>query len=172
MVPHWVWGCLGAAVAVGSGLASVSRRVRRLGSHAPRLAAGAELKLGIARDGFHKASRGSLFVFVLGRPVTSSSMRLRATKPRSELQQKGAGRGLQVASCGLREMVRLQVAGRLGRVLQVVGFTVARARRGFREELLDAPCSRLSIVRFDTGPKRSMGHLLGGEKNNFFNSRY
>ena len=33
-------------------------------------------------------------------------------------------------------------------------------------------CSRLSIVRFDTGPKRSMGHLLGGEKNNFFNSRY
>ena len=52
------------------------------------------------------------------------------------------------------------------------GTTVARARRGFREELLDAPCSRLSIVRFDTGPKRSMGHLLGGEKNNFFNSRY
>ena len=41
------------------------------------------------------------------------------------------------------------------------GTTVARARRGFREELLDAPCSRLSIVRFDTGPKRSMGHLLG-----------
>ena len=79
---------------------------------------------------------------------------------------------MQVASCGLREMVRLQVAGRLGRVLQVVGFTVARARRGFREELLDAPCSRLSIVRFDTGPKRSMGHLLGGEKNIFFNSRY
>ena len=71
---------------------------------------------------------------------------------------------MQVASCGLREMVRLQVAGRLGRVLQVVGFTVARARRGFREELLDAPCSRLSIVRFDIGPKRSMGHLLGGEK--------
>ena len=28
----------------------------------------------------------------------------------------------------------------------------------------DATCSRLSIVRFDTGPKRSMGHLLGGEK--------
>ena len=52
------------------------------------------------------------------------------------------------------------------------GTTVARARRGFREELLNAPCSRLSIVRFDTGPKRSMGHLLGGEKNNFFNSRY
>ena len=52
------------------------------------------------------------------------------------------------------------------------GTTVARARRGFREELLDAPCSRLSIVRFDTGPKRSMGHLLGGEKNIFFNSRY
>ncbi len=52
------------------------------------------------------------------------------------------------------------------------GTTVARARRGFRKELLDAPCSCLSIVRFDTGPKRSMGHLLGGEKNNFFNSRY
>ena len=74
---------------------------------------------------------------------------------------------MQVASCGLREMVRLQVAGRLGRVLQVVGFTVARARRGFREELLDAPCSRLSIVRFDIGPKRSMGHLLGAKKSNF-----
>ena len=85
---------------------------------------------------------------------------------------EGGDRGLQVASCGLREMVRLQVAGRLGRLLQVVGFTVARDRSGFREELLDAPCSRLSIVRFDTGPKRSMGHLLGGEKNNFFNSRY
>ena len=64
-------------------------------------------------------------------------------------------------------MVRLQVAGRLGRVLQVVGFTVARARRGFREELLDAPCSRLSIVWFDTGPKRSMGHLLGAKKGIF-----
>ena len=36
----------------------------------------------------------------------------------------------------------------------------------------DATCSRLSIVRFDTGPKRSIRHLLGGEKNNFFNSRY
>ena len=32
----------------------------------------------------------------------------------------------------------------------------------------NATCSRLSIVRFDTGPKRSMGHLSGGEKNNFF----
>ena len=31
----------------------------------------------------------------------------------------------------------------------------------------DATCSRLSIVRFDTGPKRSMGHLLGGEKGIF-----
>ena len=57
-------------------------------------------------------------------------------------------------------------------VLQVVGFTVARARRGFREELLDAPCSRLSIVRFARGPKRSMGRLLGSEKNFFFNSRH
>ena len=34
------------------------------------------------------------------------------------------------------------------------------------------PCSCLSIVRFDTGPKRPMGHLLGAEKNNFFNSLY
>ena len=75
---------------------------------------------------------------------------------------------MQVASCGLREMVRLQVAGRLGRLLQVVGSTVARDRSGFREELLDAPCSRSSTVRFATGPKRSMGHLLGGEKINFF----
>ena len=25
----------------------------------------------------------------------------------------------------------------------------------------------LSIIRFDTGPKGSMGHLLGGEQNNF-----
>ena len=33
------------------------------------------------------------------------------------------------------------------------------------------PCSCLSIVRFDNGPKRPMGHLLGAEKNNFFNSR-
>ena len=32
--------------------------------------------------------------------------------------------------------------------------------------------SRLSIVRFATGPKRSMGHLRGGEKINFFYSRY
>ena len=49
---------------------------------------------------------------------------------------------------------------------------VADRRRGFREELLDETCSCLSIARFATGPKRSMGHLLGGEKNNFFNSRY
>ena len=28
-------------------------------------------------------------------------------------------------------------------------------------------CSRLSIVRFATGPKRSMGHVLGAEKLNF-----
>ena len=28
-------------------------------------------------------------------------------------------------------------------------------------------CSRLSIVPFATGPKRSMGHVLGGEKFNF-----
>ena len=48
---------------------------------------------------------------------------------------------------------------------------VADRRRGFREELLDVTCSCLSIVPFDTGPKRSMGHLLGAEKNNFFNSQ-
>jgi hypothetical protein len=34
----------------------------------------------------------------------------------------------------------------------------------------DATCSRLSTVPFATGPKRSMGYLLGGEKNNYFNS--
>ena len=45
-------------------------------------------------------------------------------------------------------------------------------RRGFRELLLDdAACTFMSIVRFATGPKRSMGHLLRGEKNNFFISR-
>ena len=33
-------------------------------------------------------------------------------------------------------------------------------------------CSRLSTVRFANGPKRSMVHLLGGEKIIFFNSRY
>ena len=32
-------------------------------------------------------------------------------------------------------------------------------------------CSRLSILRFATGPKRSIGHLLRAEKINFFNSR-
>ena len=41
---------------------------------------------------------------------------------------------------------------------------VADRRRGFREELLDVTCSCLSIARFDTGPKRLVGHLLGGEK--------
>ena len=45
-------------------------------------------------------------------------------------------------------------------------------RRGFRELLLDAACTFMSIVRFATGPKRSMRHLLRGEKNNCFNSRY
>ena len=32
----------------------------------------------------------------------------------------------------------------------------------------DATCSRLSILPFATGPKRSMGHVRGGEKNIFF----
>ena len=32
--------------------------------------------------------------------------------------------------------------------------------------------SCLSTVRFDAGPKRAMGHVLGAEKNNFLNSRY
>ena len=30
-----------------------------------------------------------------------------------------------------------------------------------------APCSRSGSVRFATGPKRSMGHVLGAEKGNF-----
>ena len=37
---------------------------------------------------------------------------------------------------------------------------------------IETPSSCLSILRFATGPKRSMGHLLGAEKINFFNSRY
>ena len=37
------------------------------------------------------------------------------------------------------------------------------SRRGFRKELLDATCSCLSIVRFDTGPKRSMQRLRRAE---------
>ena len=41
-------------------------------------------------------------------------------------------------------------------------------RRGFREKLLDAACTVMSIVRFATGPKRSMGHVLGAEKKYFF----
>ena len=35
----------------------------------------------------------------------------------------------------------------------------------------NAPCSRLSILRFATGPKGSMGPFLGGEKINFFSRR-
>ena len=31
-----------------------------------------------------------------------------------------------------------------------------------------ATCSRLSTVRVATGPKRSMGHILGAEKDFFF----
>ena len=30
----------------------------------------------------------------------------------------------------------------------------------------DATCSRLSILQFANGPKRSMGHVLGAEKGN------
>ena len=48
---------------------------------------------------------------------------------------------------------------------------VADRRRGFREELLDVTCSCLSIARFDTDPKRLVGHLLGGEKK-IVDSRY
>ena len=48
---------------------------------------------------------------------------------------------------------------------------VADRRLGFREELLDVTCSCLSIARFDTGPKRLVGHLLGGEKK-MVDSRY
>ena len=36
--------------------------------------------------------------------------------------------------------------------------------RGVRATESKVTCSHLSIVRFDNGPKRSMGHLLGGEK--------
>ena len=49
---------------------------------------------------------------------------------------------------------------------------VADRRRGFREELLDATCNCLSIVRFAHGPKRSIGNLLRGEKILFLDSRY
>ena len=37
---------------------------------------------------------------------------------------------------------------------------------------VERACSRLSIVRFANGPKRSMGHLPGAKKINFFNSRF
>ena len=36
-------------------------------------------------------------------------------------------------------------------------------KRG-RGEVRATECSCLSIVRFDTGPKRTMGHLLGAKK--------
>ena len=36
-----------------------------------------------------------------------------------------------------------------------------------REKEQTAPCSRLSIVPLATGPKRSMGHVLGAKNNNF-----
>ena len=49
-------------------------------------------------------------------------------------------------------------------------YAVAVDTLGFEKS--DASCSRLSIVRFPTGPKRSMGHFLGGEKINFFNSLF
>ena len=82
--------------------------------------------------------------------------------------------GSQVAGCKLRPQRNGEVAGCRKTRTGTSGcrFQVPRDRSGFREELLDAPCSRSSTVRFATGPKRSMGHLLGGEKNNFFNSRY
>ena len=36
----------------------------------------------------------------------------------------------------------------------------------------NAACSRLSIVQFANGPKIPIGHVLGAEKINIFNSRY
>ena len=39
--------------------------------------------------------------------------------------------------------------------------------RGVRATESKVTCSHLSIVRFDNGPKRSMGHVLGAEKSNF-----
>ena len=47
----------------------------------------------------------------------------------------------------------------------------ARGRATGLSSANEAPCSRMSIVRFAHGPKRSIGHLLRGEKNIFFNSR-
>ena len=49
---------------------------------------------------------------------------------------------------------------------------IAKAGDTLGLELGSAPCSRLSTVPFANGPKRSMGHALGAEKNNFFYSRY
>ena len=37
---------------------------------------------------------------------------------------------------------------------------------------IETSSSCLSILQFATGPKRSMGHFLGGEKIHFLNSRY
>ena len=49
-------------------------------------------------------------------------------------------------------------------------YAVAVDTLGFEKS--DASCSRLSIVRFPTGPKRSMGHVIGAKKINFFNSLF
>ena len=51
-----------------------------------------------------------------------------------------------------------------------------RLARGLSQHRAERPVStrlrtRLARVRFATGPKRSMGHFLGVEKNKFFNSR-
>ena len=43
----------------------------------------------------------------------------------------------------------------------------ARGRATGLSSANEAPCSRMRIVRFAHGPKRPMGHFLGGEKNIF-----
>ena len=50
--------------------------------------------------------------------------------------------------------------------------TRARGLGDRHTRFYDATRSRLSIIPFATGPKRSMGHLLGAKKINFFNLRY
>ena len=70
----------------------------------------------------HATRRASAESAVLcGSVINRHQNALHAREP-SRIAAQGGDRRLQVASCGLREMVRLQVAGRLGRVLQVVGF--------------------------------------------------
>ena len=62
-----------------------------------------------------------------------------------------------------------------GTLLQSCKFESSMALASVRDTLaLVEPRARsyLSTAQFATGPKRSMGHFLGAEKINFFNSRY